>query len=105
MPGFPVCPAVGHMGVFGWMGMVYVYGILQWGGVWTLAGALPIFNKINYRRGCFMKKSFQRVIATLNLVQGKQSLTIVLLAEIFALSACDDSSSASGDNNESYAVE
>ena len=25
------------------------------GGVWTLAGALPIFNKINYRRGHFMK--------------------------------------------------
>ncbi|WP_290781476.1 hypothetical protein, partial [Fibrobacter sp. UBA7003] len=26
------------------------------GGVWTLAGALPIFNKINYRRGCFYEK-------------------------------------------------
>ena len=44
-----------------------------------------------------MKKSFQRVIATLNLFQGKQSLTICLLAAIFALSACDDSSSASSD--------
>ena len=44
-----------------------------------------------------MKKSFQRVIATLNLFQGKQSLTIFLLAAIFALSACDDSSSASSD--------
>ena len=57
------------------------------------------------RRGCFMKKSFQRVIATLNLFQGKQSLTIFLLAAIFALSACDDSSSASDDNKESSAVE
>ena len=46
-----------------------------------------------------MKKSFQRVIATLNLFQGKQSLTIFLLAAIFALSACDDSSSAGGDDN------
>ena len=45
-----------------------------------------------------MKKSFQRVIATLNLFQGKQSLTIFLLAAIFALTACDDSSSAGGDN-------
>ena len=44
-----------------------------------------------------MKKSFQRVIATLNLFQGKQSLTIFLLAAIFALAACDDSSSASSD--------
>lgn len=62
-----------------------------------MAGALPIFNKINFRRGCFMKKSFQRVIETLNLFQGKQSLTIFLLVAIFALSACDDSSSASSD--------
>ena len=46
-----------------------------------------------------MKKSFQRVIATLNLFQGKQSLTIFLLAAIFALSACDDSSSAGDDDN------
>ena len=45
-----------------------------------------------------MKKSFQRVIATLNLFQGKQSLTIFLLAAFFDLSACDDSSSAGGDN-------
>ena len=52
-----------------------------------------------------MKKSFQRVIATLNLFQGKQSLTIFLLAAIFALSACDDTSSASDDNNETSAVE
>jgi len=56
-----------------------------------------MFNKINYRRGCFMKKSFQRVIATLNLFQGKRSLTIFILAAFFALSACDDSSSASSD--------
>ena len=62
-----------------------------------MAGALPIFNRINYRRGCFMKKSFQRVIATLNLFQGKQSLTIFLLAAMLAFSACDDSSSASSD--------
>ena len=62
-----------------------------------MAGALPIFNRINYRRGCFMKKSFQRVIATLNLFQGKQSLTIFLLTAFFALTACDDSSSASSD--------
>ncbi|MBO5532064.1 MAG: fibrobacter succinogenes major paralogous domain-containing protein [Fibrobacter sp.] len=46
-----------------------------------------------------MRKSFQRVIATLNLFQGKQSLIIFLLAAIFALTACDDSSSASGDDN------
>ena len=52
-----------------------------------------------------MKKSFQRVIATLNLFQGKQSLTIFLLAAIFALWGCDDSSSASDDNNETSAVE
>ena len=42
-----------------------------------------------------MKKSFQRVIATLNLFQGKQSLTIFLLAAIFALSACGSDSSSS----------
>ncbi|SHK39733.1 major paralogous domain-containing protein [Fibrobacter sp. UWOV1] len=47
-----------------------------------------------------MKKSFQRVIATLNLFQGKQSLTIFLFAAFFALSACDDSSSASDDGGE-----
>lgn len=52
-----------------------------------------------------MKKSFQRVIATLNLFQGKQSLTIFMLAAFFALWGCDDSSSASGDNNETSAVE
>ena len=74
------------------------------GGVWTLAGALPIFNRINYRRGCFMKKSFQRVIATLNLFQGKQSLTIFLLAAIFALSGCDDSSSASSNEPDENAA-
>lgn len=45
-----------------------------------------------------MKKSFQRVTAALNLFQGKQSLTIFLLAAIFALTACgdDDSSSPKG---------
>ena len=42
-----------------------------------------------------MKKSFQRVIATLNLFQGKQSLTIFLLAAIFALTACGDDGSSS----------
>ena len=46
-----------------------------------------------------MKKSFQRVIATQNLFQGKQSLTIFLLVAIFALSACDDSSPAGDDDN------
>ena len=51
-----------------------------------------------------MKKSFQRVIATLNLFQGKQSLTIFLLAAIFALSACDDSSSAGDDDGETSAL-
>ena len=45
-----------------------------------------------------MRNSFLRVIATQNLFQGAQSLTIFLLAAIFALSACDDSSSAGGDN-------
>ena len=67
-----------------------------------MAGALPIFNRINYRRGCFMKKSFQRVIAprslsgTLSLPKGRL-ITIFLLAAIFALWGCDDSSSASSD--------
>ena len=70
MPRFPVCPAVGHMGEFGWMGMVYVYGILQWGGVWTLAGALPIFNRINYRRGCFYEKVFPACHCDPELVSG-----------------------------------
>ncbi|WP_294115152.1 FISUMP domain-containing protein [uncultured Fibrobacter sp.] len=42
-----------------------------------------------------MKKSFQRVIATLNLFQGKQSLTIFMLAAFFALSACGDDGSSS----------
>ncbi|WP_298767620.1 fibrobacter succinogenes major paralogous domain-containing protein [uncultured Fibrobacter sp.] len=51
-----------------------------------------------------MRKSFQRVIATLNLFQGKQSLTIFMLAAIFALSACDDSSSAGGDDGETSAL-
>ena len=51
-----------------------------------------------------MKKSFQRVIATLNLFQGKQSLTIFLLAAFFALTACDDSSSAGDDNGETSAL-
>ena len=43
-----------------------------------------------------MKKSFLRVIATLNLPKGRL-ITIFLLAAFFALSACDDSSSASSD--------
>jgi len=51
-----------------------------------------------------MKKSFQRVIATLNLFQGKQSLTIFMLAAIFALSACDDSSSASSNGPDENAA-
>ena len=42
-----------------------------------------------------MKKSFQRVIATLNLFQGKQSLTIFMLAAFFALTACGDDGSSS----------
>ena len=46
-----------------------------------------------------MKKSFQRVFATQNLFQGKQSLSIFMLAAIFALTACDDSSSAGDDDN------
>ena len=75
------------------------------GGVWTLAGALPIFNKINYRRGCFMKKSFQRVIAprSLSLPKGRL-ITIFLLAAFFALSACDDSSSASSNGPDENAA-
>ena len=51
-----------------------------------------------------MRKSFQRVIATLNLFQGKQSLTIFLLAAIFALTACDDSSSASSNEPDENAA-
>ena len=51
-----------------------------------------------------MKKSFQRVFATLNLFQGKQSLTIFLLATFFALTACDDSSSASSNGPDENAA-
>ena len=64
------------------------------GGVWTLAGALPIFNRINYRRGCFMKNFIAP--RSLSLPKGRL-ITIFLLAAFFALSACDDSSSASSD--------
>ena len=57
-----------------------------------------------------MKKSFQRVIAPRSLSLPKclpkgRLITIFMLAAIIALSACDDSSSASGDNNETSAVE
>jgi uncharacterized protein (TIGR02145 family) len=62
-------------------------------------GALLFLGGKVYEGMFFMKKSFQRVIATLNLFQGKQSLTIFLLAAFFALTACDDSSSAGGDDN------
>jgi len=62
-------------------------------------GALLFLGGKVYKGMFFMKKSFQRVIATLNLFQGKQSLTIFMFAAIFALSACDDSSSAGGDDN------
>ena len=51
-----------------------------------------------------MRKSFQRVIATLNLFQGKQSLTIFMLAAIFALWGCDDSSSASSNEPDENAA-
>ena len=51
-----------------------------------------------------MKKSFQRVIATLNLFQGKQSLTIFLLAAFFGLWGCDDSSSASSNEPDENAA-
>ncbi|MBQ3840182.1 MAG: hypothetical protein II819_09675 [Fibrobacter sp.] len=54
-----------------------------------------------------MKKSFQRVIAprSLSLPKGRL-ITIFLLAAIFALSACDDSSSASSNGpDENAAVE
>ena len=59
-----------------------------------MAGALPIFNKINYRRGCFMKNFIAP--RSLSLPKGRL-ITICLLAAIFALTACDDSSSAGGD--------
>jgi len=58
------------------------------------------FLGVRFSRGRFMRKSFQRVIATLNLFQGKQSLTIFLLAAFFALTACDNSSSASSDETD-----
>ena len=67
-----------------------------------MAGALPIFNRINYRRGCFMKNFIAP--RSLSLPKGRL-ITIFLLAAFFALSACDDSSSASDDNNEISAVE
>ena len=59
-----------------------------------MAGALPIFNRINYRRGCFMKNFIAP--RSLSLPKGRL-ITIFLLAAIFALTACDDSSSASSD--------
>ena len=59
-----------------------------------MAGALPIFKKINYRRGCFMKNFIAP--RSLSLPKGRL-ITIFLLAAFFALSACDDSSSASSD--------
>ena len=59
-----------------------------------MAGALPIFNKINYRRGCFMKNFIAP--RSLSLPKGRL-ITIFLFAAFFALSACDDSSSASSD--------
>ncbi|WP_295037421.1 fibrobacter succinogenes major paralogous domain-containing protein [uncultured Fibrobacter sp.] len=51
-----------------------------------------------------MRKSFQHVIATLNLFQGTHSLTIFLLAAIFVLSSCDDSSSASSNGSDENAA-
>ena len=59
-----------------------------------MAGALPIFNRINYRRGCFMKNFIAP--RSLSLPKGRL-ITIFMLAAFFALSACDDSSSASSD--------
>ena len=59
-----------------------------------MAGALPILNRINYRRGCFMKNCIAP--RSLSLPKGRL-ITIFLLAAFFALSACDDSSSASSD--------
>ena len=72
------------------------------GGVWTLAGALPIFNRINYRRGCFMKnfiapRSLSGTLSLPKCLPKGRLITIFLLAAFFALSACDDSSSASSD--------
>ena len=59
-----------------------------------MAGALPIFNRINYRRGCFMKNFIAP--RSLSLPKGRL-ITIFLLAAIFGLWGCDDSSSASSD--------
>lgn len=41
------------------------------GGVWTLAGALPIFNKINYRRGCSYEEVFPACHCDPELVSGE----------------------------------
>ena len=41
------------------------------GGVWTLAGALPIFNRINYRRGCSYEEVFPACHCDPELVSGE----------------------------------
>ncbi len=69
-----------------------------------MQGGFVIFRGEGLQRDVFMRNSFQRVIATLNLFQGKQSLTIFLLAAIFALSSCDDSSSASSNGSDENAA-
>lgn len=66
-----------------------------------MAGALPIFNRINYRRGCFMKNFIAP--RSLSLPKGRL-ITIFLLAAFFALSACDDSSSASSNEPDENAA-
>ncbi len=69
-----------------------------------MAGALPIFNRINYRRGCFYEEVFPACHCDPELAEvlaeGPALITICLLAAIFALTACDDSSSASSDETE-----
>ena len=57
-----------------------------------MAVALPIFNRINYRRGCFMKNFIAP--RSLSLPKGRL-ITIFLLAAFFALSACGDDGSSS----------
>ena len=64
-----------------------------------MAGALPIFNKINYRRGCFMKKSFQRVIATLNYETSVSSSSVESPDSSVTLSGASAESNGSSNEN------
>ena len=52
-------------------GLLFCFLNFTMGGVWTLAGALPIFNRINYRRGCSYEKVFPACHCDPELVSGE----------------------------------